>query len=278
MQSNIRPKTVSRLAALTALFFGVIGAGQILAASEPTAASEEVSWLIHLANDGDSGAQLQLGLAYEDGRYGLQPDTQTAYHWLGLAAKNGNAYAADRVANHLAEQTPNDLHRAMALWQQAAQDGNADAQIHLGEILMQQGDKHAVKWLRRAAAQGVHRAQHDLLSLYRTTELQEVDLYRDENKFEVVANEVNSTGLKSMFALWHVLKASSIYEQSKAPLMERAKQGDPIAEYQLALRYRDGAWDVNRDPEKSMSWLLRSVAAGNQIARLDLERIQEQAR
>jgi TPR repeat protein len=84
--------------------------------------------------------------------------------------------------------------------------------------------------------------------------------------------------MKLMLSLWHVLEASSTYEQSTEPLMERAQQGDPVAEYQLAMRYRDGAYDVNRDPEKSMSWLLRSAADGNQVARQDLERMQMQSR
>jgi hypothetical protein len=274
MQLKTAPKTASRVAALS-LLISFIGSGQVLAAVDAPSASEEVSWLTQLANDGNSGAALQLGLAYEHGRYGLQPNTQTAYHWLGLAAKNGNAYAADLVANHLAEQTPADLHQAVALWQQAAQDGNADAQVHLGEFFMQQGDEQAAVWLRKAAAQGDHRAQHDLVSLYRSNDLKEVDPHRDKNQLAVLVNEVDSTGMKLMLSLWHVIEASSTYEQSTEPLMERAQQGDPVAEYQLAMRYRDGAYDVNRDPEKSMSWLRRSAADGNRIAIQDLERVQE---
>lgn len=278
MQVKTPPKTVSRIAVFTALLIGLLGCGQAVAAEDSTSVSREVSWLTHLANNGDSGAQLQLGLAYEHGRYGLQPDAETGYHWLRIAARNGNAYAADRVANHLAEEGPDDFHEAVALWKQAAQRGNADAQMRLGEFWMQQGDGQALDWLRKAAAQGNQRAQQDLLTLYRRMDLQELDLHRGENETAAVANEVGTVGLKFLVALWHVLEASSNYEQSKVPLMERAKQGDPIAEYQLALRYRNGAWDVNRDPEKSMSWLLRSVADGNRIARQDLEQMQQQTR
>jgi TPR repeat protein len=111
--------------------------------------------------------------------------------------------------------------------------------------------------------------------LYRSNDLKEVDPHRDKNQLAVLVNEVDSTGMKLMLSLWHVIEASSTYEQSTEPLMERAQQGDPVAEYQLAMRYRDGAYDVNRDPEKSMSWLRRSAADGNRIAIQDLERVQE---
>jgi TPR repeat protein len=32
------------------------------------------------------------------------------------------------------------------------------------------------------------------------------------------------------------------------------------------MRYRDGAWSVNRDPDKASYWLKRAAAAGNPLA------------
>ena len=39
-----------------------------------------------------------------------------------------------------------------------------------------------------------------------------------------------------------------------------------MAEFQLAARYRDGAWAENRDPAKAYYWLRRSASAGNPLA------------
>jgi uncharacterized protein len=49
-------------------------------------------------------------------------------------------------------------------------------------------------------------------------------------------------------------------------LISHAQQGDPVAEYQLAMRYRDGAWSVTRNPQQALTWLQRSAAAGNRVA------------
>jgi TPR repeat protein len=241
--------------------------------------TQEVKLLTQLAKAGDSGAQLQLGLAYQYGQYGLQPDSSSSAYWLNAAARSGNAYAADLVANRYTSDNPPQLNDAVYWWGKAARGGNTDAEVHLGEYMMQQGeDKEALPLLREAANAGDSRAHQDLVSLYRSDDLAEEDFHRGDNKVAVLAEEVNSTSLESVFSLWDVIKASSTYEQSTGPLIARAQQGDPVAEYQLAIRYRDGAWDVNPDAEKSMYWLQRSAAAGNRVAMKDLANTQQQAK
>ena len=59
---------------------------------------QEAAWLNRLAKDGDAGAQLQLGLAYREGRYGLTPDKKTGLYWITQAARNGEGYAASLVS------------------------------------------------------------------------------------------------------------------------------------------------------------------------------------
>lgn len=67
---------------------------------------QEVAWLSRLAANGDAGAQMQLGLAYREGRYGLKPDEKTGLFWLAKARNNGQAYASAPPAT----QQPNRLH------------------------------------------------------------------------------------------------------------------------------------------------------------------------
>lgn len=276
MQLNKLPHKYSLLLSFTTMFLGCIGTG--LAYAQTTPDSQEVNWLTQLAKSGDSGAQLQLGLAYQDGQYGLQPDSSTSFYWLNAAAHSGNAYAADFFANQYSHDKPPQLHDAVYWWGIAASGGNVDAQVHLGEFMMHQGeDEKALPLLRKAANLGDSRAHQDLVTLYRSDDLSAADFHRGDNKVAVLAQEVNSVSVELLFALWDVIKASSTYEQSPGLLIARAQQGDPVAEYQLAMRYRDGAWDVNPDAEKSMVWLQRSAAAGNRIAMKDLANTQQQA-
>jgi len=102
---------------------------------------DELDWLSRLASEGNSGAQLQLGLAYRDGRYGLTADAKTGFYWLDKAAEAGNSYAEDAVAQAYAQGrgTVQDLQAARQWWQKAIAKGNKGARLHLGEELLQEG-------------------------------------------------------------------------------------------------------------------------------------------
>ena len=239
----------------------------------PTAAAipadRELAWLSHLAETGNTGAQLQLGLAYREGRYGVKPDARTSLRWLSAAGRGGNAYAADVVANAFAagQGAPLNPQLARHWWQLAASGGNADAQAHLGEALLAEGKRdQAVAWLRDAADRGDTRAHNELAALYRQQAVPDADLHRGENRLAALGERLDSTGLKAIFATWRTVEADSPLEQTAEALVSRAQQGDPVAEYQLAMRYRDGAWSVTRNPRQAMTWLQRSAAAGNPVA------------
>lgn len=109
----------------------------------------ELDWLSRLANQGDVGAQLQLGLAYRDGQYGLTPDAKTGLYWLQQAADAGNAYAEDAVGSAYArgQGTAANPELASQWWRKAMHDGNPEARIHLSEALIQSGHLHQAQQL-----------------------------------------------------------------------------------------------------------------------------------
>jgi len=258
----------------------IAGAFAIIAAnSGGVSGASEVKWLNQLAVTGNDSAQMQLGLAYREGRYGLKQDANMGLYWLRKAAKSGNAYAADLVADSDVHDPREGLKQALPLWQQAARHGNADAQLHLGEYLMHKGhDDQAVQWLCDAADRGNAQARGDLATLYRDDAIPDSDLHRGENPIEALGVRVGSSGLKTLFAVWQTLKASSPVTQSSDALIARAEQGDPVAEYQLGIHYEDGAWAVERNPKKAITWLKRSAEAGNRIAVKTLAEIQQSDR
>lgn len=139
---NLPPDHFSRrwLAGIALLAIAAIAAAMF--STHPP--HDEASWLNSLASTGDGGAQLEIGLAYRDGRYGLDTDNSKALYWLQRAAQNGNAYAEASVGDMYAAGTgtAKDLKAAMHWWQQASQDGNHEARLHLAEALIQSGDVH----------------------------------------------------------------------------------------------------------------------------------------
>jgi TPR repeat protein len=239
---------------------------------------KEVDWLNRLANSGNPGAQLQLGLAYRDGRLGLTPDIHAARHWLAIAARNGDAYAADATANSYAAEQGNPANREQALywWKQAAREGNADAQTHLGEAMLAQGEKtKAVTWLRNAADRGNSHARADLAQLYRKSMATDADLHRGENQVAALSERLDAKGLNTLFTFWRDIENGSPLMKDAVALISRAHSGDPVAEYQLGLRYCDGSWAVNRNRQQAIVWLQRAAEAGNPLAAKSLDRIRK---
>jgi len=145
----------------------------------PLADKDELSLLQTMAVT-DENAQLQLGLAYRDGRLGLKADPAQANYWLQRSATNGNAYA---------KQLLGDKPQA----QQAASFSGEMARLPLA--------------------------------------------------------------------------------QSIEHLKSQAASGDSRAQFELAMRYRDGSWGVERDPVLFREWLEKSAAGGNPIARQELDKI-----
>jgi uncharacterized protein len=231
---------------------------------------KEVGWLEHLANNGNTDAQLQLGLAYKEGRYRLKPDPLTSEQWLRRAAKGGNAYAADALAQEYAHEHHTRL--AEKWWLAGAQRGNADAQRHLGEQLLSESEQQqALHWLRAAADRGDRQAKADLIELYREGDATGKDLHRGDSPIEALNARLGNTASNALFKLWDTVEADSPFEQSAEELMARADAGDPDAEYQLGLHYLDGAWAVERNPAKARYWLQRAADAGNSLAKQSLK-------
>lgn len=251
----------------------VVAAGAMLLAAfgaenMQTHPAQEIAWLRHLAEDGDAGAQLQLGLAYRNGRYGLTPDPETGLYWLTQAASNGQSYAADLVGTAYAEGqgTARDQANAQRWWTLAASAGNTDAAKRLGEQLAANDPRQAEHWLKRAAARGDAQAAHDLHALYAQQAAPGSDLQLGKHGLDVIAAQTGSPTLKTLAGAWNLLRQSAAATQDTGTLLRNAQAGDPTAEFQLGLRYRDGAWSVPRDPAQARYWLQRAAADGNRLA------------
>jgi TPR repeat protein len=205
-----------------------------------------------------------LGLAYRDGRYGLPRDSHTAANWLTESAQSGNAYAAAMLGDAYAkgDGVPADQKTAQRWWRQAAQAGDVHAESHLGLALIGAAATQAQRdegriWLQRAAQGGDDQARQALgIEVPITTP---------------VADQIDrDLGVTRGHGLVGNLERAALMDnpaaQSASELKQRALAGDNVAEFQLAMRYRDGSWGVNADPQRALSWLRRAADHGNPVA------------
>lgn len=88
------------------------------------------------AEKGDADAQFRLGERYYDERVRDPAKDAEAQKWLGLAAAQGNAQAADRLGwiYYRGNGVPQDYAEAANWYRRAAAEGNLDAMTRLGNL------------------------------------------------------------------------------------------------------------------------------------------------
>jgi len=125
-----------------------------------------------LAEQGDAGAQNNLGLLYEKGQ-GVAQDHAEAAKWYRAAADQGNAFAQANLG--LMHQNgwgvAQDHAEAVKWYRLAAEQGNAGAENNLAVMYkngwgVPQDYGDALKWFRRAAYRGNALAQANLGIMY----------------------------------------------------------------------------------------------------------------
>ncbi len=236
----------------------------LAAAPRHSAAEADADQLLHRAAAGSSSSQLMLGLAYRDGRYGLPRDSHAAAGWLTRAAQSGNAYAAAMLGDAYArgEGVALDLNAAQNWWRQAALAGNVHAESRLGLSLASRSASQAQRdesrrWLQRAAVGGDAQARQAL-----GIEVPIATPVADQIDRDLGVTQGHSL----MGDVERVALDDNPSGQSIADLKQRALSGDNVAEFQLAMRYRDGAWGVDTDPKLALIWLQRAAEHGNPVA------------
>jgi TonB family protein len=94
-------------------------------------------WMQPAAEGGDEEAQFRLGGMYTYG-FGVQKDTKAAYRWYRAAAEQGNLHAERIVGDDLIGGfgVPQDAAQGIEWKHKAAQSGDAEAEYELGYIYL----------------------------------------------------------------------------------------------------------------------------------------------
>jgi len=258
---------------LSGIIWGLAGGIKSVSAAS-TETPVALRMLAHEDRDNDADTQLLYGLAYLEGRDGLKPDAEKAAYWLRRSARIGNAYAQLVLGKCYAagKGVAKDADHAVKWWRKSAQDGNAQAQYLLGKAYLEgQGvakdPDRAIGWLTKAAEQNNTDAQYLLGKMYFEGYAVERDKTVAQNWLSRAAKQGKTDAINLLAIIRDTVSfATKIYQESAEVLIERAKNGDPQAQYELGLRYESGAWDVNQDNAKALLWLTRAAKNGNRIA------------
>ena len=144
----------------------------VKARTEKKAIASKYEKLRKAAEQGDAGAQYELGGMYNRGD-GMARDAAEAAKWFRKAAETGNADAQYELGTiyQWSSVALKDSVEAEKWWRKAAEQGNGKAQSAIG-ITYEEGDGvskdavEAVKWLHKAAELGVTEAQYHLAGCY----------------------------------------------------------------------------------------------------------------
>lgn len=229
--------------------------------NQPLTPAED-SQLIAKAEQGDAGAQVKLGLRYQNGD-GVEKNDKVAVEWYRKAADQGNSDAQVNLGvmyqNGTGIEKSNE--QAVFWYRKSAEQGNPSGQNLLAVMFVIEADpkikeaetkkdvkeiaaklheeadhlfKEAVSWFRKSADQGNAQAQLNLGLMYQ----------------KGVGTEQNN-------------------EQAVSWFRKSAEQDNSDAQLNLGAMYQNGA-GVEKSNEEAVSWYLKSAAQDNTDAQVSL--------
>jgi TPR repeat protein len=256
--------------------------GVMLLANATPGDDERGMQLLTSAADADyPRAQYDLGYRYLTVKR-TQRDTAKGIAWLTKAADNGEPRALAMLGTLHEEGllVAKDYPRAAALYRFAADQGSAYAQYRLGRLYylgrgVARSDKEAVAWLSRAAMAGQSES-YNLLARINFDKYQNAkEAFRWWTAAVNVGDEAAAENLLLAYAVAfsipdHYGLTGDLHKQTEdaMELMRGlAGQGNTPAQITLALFYRDGLGEVEKNPERARYWFQQAADAGDDAAR-----------
>jgi len=145
---------------LLSLVLALTLGGQTLCAQQGDADVKKLAEIRAKAEKGDAKAQVDLGVAFCLGQYGLDKDQQKAAEWYHKAAEQNNEHAQINLGFCYSSGmgVAKDDVEAVKWFRKSAEQNNALAQVAMGDcygsgIGVAQDLAEALKWYRKAAEQ-----------------------------------------------------------------------------------------------------------------------------
>lgn len=219
-------------------------------------------------------AMFHLGELYRIGR-GVPVSLPDAETWLRRAAANGHVAANLSLVRLLLSLDPPDHDSAAALCRQAAEAGDGQAQLLLGQMYQSgtgvpKDGREAARWLSKAADQGVIVAYEKLGALYSEGTVLEQDFRAAADWFHRAAAEGSADALYHLGTLQ--FEGLGVTRDSRAAVegyRQAADKGSGTAALGLGVMYASGN-GVEQDYKKAAAAYQRAVELGVTEAKFNL--------
>ncbi|KAG0232610.1 hypothetical protein BGW41_001771, partial [Actinomortierella wolfii] len=240
---------------------------------------EAVAWYRKAADQGDAGAQYNLGYMYRNGR-GVEQSNIEAVAWYRKAADQGNATAQYELGymyqkGRGVEQSEIE---ASAWTSKAAESGIPSAQNSVGWQYdlgqgVKQDDHLAFEWYSKSVSQGNHYAMFNLGSMY------ELGIYieRDDNKaldlFRAAGDIDPVAPLHTEWLISPHYRTPTSDSDAISLYREGAARGYAAAQHNLGRMYEKGR-GVEKDIDQAMEWYKKAANSGHEDSRQRFEFLQ----
>ena len=241
--------------------------------------AEEASMIMNASERGSDGAQVLAAIIFLNGDGGYAKNEKTAAYWFEKAAVQGNVYAQKMLGDLYEEGIGVEKNLELSAdWRKKAADrGNTEAQLKLGKMYLsgdwsEKDEAKAELWLNRAATEGNDEAQFLMGKLY----------YARQNR-ELAGNwlaKAAAQGYEGAISFLQFMEdfgfgVEEKFHQGPTDFQKLAQDGDPEAQYQLAVRYESGTFKVEQDHEKALHWFQEAASNGHVMAMKSLAHIYE---
>ena len=232
---------------------------------------EDIAELRQQAEQGNTGAQLNLGVKYYHGD-GVPQSYVKAVKWFRKAAEQGDVGAQSNLGvmyDH-GHGVPQDYVEAAKWYRRAAEQGVAGAQYNMGLMYGNgKGVPHdyaeAFQWYRMAAEQGIADAQYNIGWMYGNG-LGVAQSYAEALKWFRKAAEQGDASAQFNLALMHANGQGVLQDNAEAVKWYRkaAEQGHASAQYNLGAKYGNGDGVPQSDYEAYI-WFSVAAVSGHDV-------------
>lgn len=239
-----------------------------------------------IAAQEDADLLTKWGKGLFDGTSKHQPDIALSFECLQRAILLGGQEALSFVGSYgagLVDQKQAPVEVAVKWYRIAAEQGNADAQINLGNAYtkgasVEQDDAKAVEWYMKAAEQGAARAQWLLGNRYRRGRGIEQDVAKAFEWYSKAAERGFAPAQRNLGHLYRDgLGVERDYRKAFELYVKAAEQGDVYAQLNLGNLYQSGR-GVRRDYGKAFEWYGKAAEKGFPPAQYRFGCMYEQGR
>jgi TPR repeat protein len=232
--------------------------------------SQAVYWYRKAAEQGDPGAQVDLGYFYLAG-IGVKPDAAQAVRWFQRASASGSRMGKLNLAVVYlrGEGVPRDMHVGLELLNELAKQDDPRAEAYLGLVYMlgtgvKQDPAAAEHWFEKAAKHHSPEGEYAMGSLYSVTDGHKHDL---ERAVSYLRQSSDAGYVPSKHSLGLILVKHPELPQGAgeaAALLEAAATGGSWrSSVVLGILYRDGR-GVPKDISVAYHWFTIAEKQGGE--------------